>query len=112
MVASAPLGAEQVDLMNARLLPMPDNGTLIAPASPTGLTISSMAGHMMRQLPEDQEHALAFAPADDLLDLPFLKDVPNLLAWVRPGEYCRQQRETRLYGDWLLVLASGRPWSS
>lgn len=79
MVASAPLGAEQVDLMNARLLTMPDNGTLIAPASPTGLTISSMAGHMMRQLSEDQEYALAFAPADDLLDLPFLKDVPNSL---------------------------------
>jgi NAD(P)-dependent dehydrogenase (short-subunit alcohol dehydrogenase family) len=51
---------------------------VIAPGG-AGLVISSMAGHMMRQLPEDQEHALAYAPADDLLDLPFLKDVPNSL---------------------------------
>jgi NAD(P)-dependent dehydrogenase (short-subunit alcohol dehydrogenase family) len=51
---------------------------VIAPGG-AGLIISSMAGHMMRQLPEDQEHALAFAPADELLDLPFLKDMPNSL---------------------------------
>jgi NAD(P)-dependent dehydrogenase (short-subunit alcohol dehydrogenase family) len=51
---------------------------VIAPGG-AGLIISSMAGHMMRPLPADQEHALAFAPADELLALPFLKDVPNSL---------------------------------
>lgn len=38
MVASVPFGAGQVDLMNARLLTMPDNDTLIAPALPTAMT--------------------------------------------------------------------------
>lgn len=51
---------------------------VIAPGG-AGLVISSMAGHMMPPLPEEQEHALAFTPADDLLDLPFLKNTPNSL---------------------------------
>jgi NAD(P)-dependent dehydrogenase (short-subunit alcohol dehydrogenase family) len=51
---------------------------VIAPGG-AGLIISSMAGHMARPLPADQEHALAFTPADELLALPFLKDVPNSL---------------------------------
>ena len=51
---------------------------VIAPGG-AGLIISSMAGHMMRQLPEDHELALAHLPADELLTLPFLKDVPNSL---------------------------------
>ena len=38
-----------------------------------GLIISSMAGHMMPELPPEQNHALAFTPADDLLALPFLQ---------------------------------------
>lgn len=48
-------------------------------AGGAGLIISSMAGHMMRQLPEHQEQALAHLPADELLALPFLKEVPNSL---------------------------------
>ena len=32
---------------------------------------------MMRPLPEDQERSLAFAPADELLDLPFIKAIAN-----------------------------------
>jgi NAD(P)-dependent dehydrogenase (short-subunit alcohol dehydrogenase family) len=51
---------------------------VIAPGG-AGLVISSMAGHMMPPLPADQEHALAFAPADELLGLPFLKEIPNSL---------------------------------
>ena len=44
-----------------------------------GLIISSMAGHMMGALPPEQDRALAFTPADQLLDLPFLnpESVPN-----------------------------------
>lgn len=46
-----------------------------------GLIISSMAGHMMPALPPEQDHALAYTPTDELLDLPFLKGdaVPNTL---------------------------------
>ena len=44
---------------------------VIAPGG-AGLIISSMAGHMLPALPADQDHALAFTPADELLKLPFL----------------------------------------
>lgn len=44
---------------------------VIAPGG-AGLVISSMAGHMIPQLPAEQEQALAFTPADELLALPFL----------------------------------------
>ncbi|CAB3733835.1 Diacetyl reductase [(S)-acetoin forming] [Paraburkholderia phenoliruptrix] len=46
-----------------------------------GLIISSMAGHMMPALPPAQDHALAYTPTDELLDLPFLQAdaVPNTL---------------------------------
>jgi NAD(P)-dependent dehydrogenase (short-subunit alcohol dehydrogenase family) len=51
---------------------------VIAPGG-AGLIISSMAGHMLPALPAEQDHALAFTPADDLLALPFLsaEAIPN-----------------------------------
>jgi NAD(P)-dependent dehydrogenase (short-subunit alcohol dehydrogenase family) len=51
----------------------------------SGLIVSSMAGHMMPSLPKEQNEALAFTPADDLLKLPFLgpEAVPNsMVAYV------------------------------
>lgn len=53
-------------------------GRVIAPGG-AGLVISSMAGHMSAALPAEQQHALAFTPADKLLALPFLgsEKVPN-----------------------------------
>src|SRR5271165_963987 len=50
-----------------------------------GLIVSSMAGHMSSGLPADQEHDLAFAPADELLAKPFLGPdaVPNsMVAYI------------------------------
>lgn len=47
-------------------------GRVIAPGG-AGLVISSMAGHMMPALPPERDRALAYTPADALLDLPFLK---------------------------------------
>ena len=38
----------------------------------SGLVVSSMAGYMSPALPKEQDHALAFTPADELLNLPFL----------------------------------------
>jgi len=51
---------------------------VIAPGG-AGLVVSSMAGHMSAGLPAEQEHDLAFAPADELLAKPFLGPdaVPN-----------------------------------
>jgi NAD(P)-dependent dehydrogenase (short-subunit alcohol dehydrogenase family) len=43
---------------------------VIAPGG-AGLVVSSMAGHMSAGLPAEQEHDLAFAPADELLAKPF-----------------------------------------
>jgi NAD(P)-dependent dehydrogenase (short-subunit alcohol dehydrogenase family) len=53
---------------------------VIAPGG-AGLIISSMAGHMMPALTPEQDHALAYTPADQLLDLPFLQPeaIPNTL---------------------------------
>lgn len=50
-----------------------------------GLVVSSMAGHMMPSLPKEQNQALAFTPADELLKLPFLGPaaVPNsMVAYI------------------------------
>lgn len=47
-------------------------GQVVAPGG-AGLIISSMAGHMLPPLTAEQDQALAFTPADELLDLPFLK---------------------------------------
>jgi len=44
---------------------------VIAPGG-AGLVISSMAGHMLPPLSDKQNRALAFTPADELLNLPFL----------------------------------------
>lgn len=51
----------------------------------SGLIVSSMAGHMMPSLPKEQNQALAFTPADELLKLPFLDpdSVPNsMMAYI------------------------------
>lgn len=49
---------------------------VIAPGG-AGLIISSMAGHMLPALTAEEDHALAFTSADELLDLPVVKSVPN-----------------------------------
>jgi NAD(P)-dependent dehydrogenase (short-subunit alcohol dehydrogenase family) len=73
-------------------------------AGGAGLIISSMAGHMMPPLPADQEHALAFAPADELLDLPFLKGdaVPNSLVGymiAKRANHLRVQAAAMSWGE-------------
>jgi hypothetical protein len=48
-----------------------DFGRVIAPGG-AGIVIASMAGHMFPPFASEQEHALAHAPTDELLALPFL----------------------------------------
>jgi NAD(P)-dependent dehydrogenase (short-subunit alcohol dehydrogenase family) len=60
-----------VDLYGAALV-FEEFERVIAPGG-AGLIISSMAGHMIPSLPPEQDYALAFAPADELLALPFLQ---------------------------------------
>ena len=47
-------------------------GDIVAPGA-AGVVIASMAGHMMGELPADQQKELATAPADQLLKLPFVQ---------------------------------------
>ncbi|BBF82691.1 SDR family oxidoreductase [Asticcacaulis excentricus] len=78
-------------------------GEVIAPGG-SGLIISSMAGHMMRQLPEADEKSLAETPADQLLSLPCLQSeaVPNtLVAYMvaKRANFLRVQAEAIRWGE-------------
>ena len=70
----------KVDLYGTALV-FEEFETVIAPGG-AGLIISSMAGHMLPALTPEQDHALAYTPADELLALPFLQGdaIPNTLA--------------------------------
>jgi NAD(P)-dependent dehydrogenase (short-subunit alcohol dehydrogenase family) len=78
-------------------------GRVIAPGG-AGLIISSMAGHMSAALPPEQDHALAFTPADELLQLPFLsaEAVPNsIVAYIlsKRANHVRVQAESIKWGE-------------
>ena len=76
-------------------------GEVIA-AGGAGLIISSMAGHMLPPLTPEQNKALAFTPADGLLDLPFLRQaVPDsMVAYMmaKRGNHLRVQAEAMRWG--------------
>jgi len=69
----------EVDLYGSAVV-FEEFGKVIASGG-AGLIVSSMAGHMMRQLPEEDEKQLAHAPADELLSLSCLRRdaIPNTL---------------------------------
>lgn len=76
-------------------------GEVIA-AGGAGLIISSMAGHMLPPLTSEQNHALAFTPADELLDLPFLKAVPDSMVgymMAKRANHLRVQAEAIRWGE-------------
>ncbi|MGJ7511492.1 SDR family oxidoreductase [Variovorax sp. GT1P44] len=69
-----------------------------------GLIVSSMAGHMMPELPLEQNHALAFTPADDLLALPFLQrdTVPNSMVryvYAKRANHLRVKAAAMSWGE-------------
>ena len=61
----------EVDLYGSALV-FEEFERVIAPGG-AGLIVSSMAGYMLPALTPEQDHALAFTPADELLALPFLQ---------------------------------------
>lgn len=76
---------------------------VIAPGG-AGLMISSMAGHMMPALPQEQDKALAFTPTEELLDLPFLKGdaIPNTLVaymMAKRANHLRVQASAMSWGE-------------
>jgi NAD(P)-dependent dehydrogenase (short-subunit alcohol dehydrogenase family) len=92
----------EVDLYGSAVV-FEEFGKVIASGG-AGLIISSMAGHMMRQLPEEDERQLAHAPADQLLALPCLQPeaIPNtLVAYMvaKRANILRVQAEAMRWGE-------------
>lgn len=76
---------------------------VIAPGG-AGLIISSMAGHMAAPLFKEDDHALAFTPADELLALPVLSGeaIPNsMVAYIvsKQANHVRVQAESIKWGE-------------
>jgi NAD(P)-dependent dehydrogenase (short-subunit alcohol dehydrogenase family) len=65
----------RVDLYGAALV-LERFGNVIAPQG-AGVAIASMAGHMMGDLPSDQQKDLATAPLEELLALPVVQSVTD-----------------------------------
>ena len=90
-----------VDLYGAALI-FEAFGEVIAQGG-AGLIISSMAGHMIPQLSPERNQALAFTPADELLDLSFLKEeIPDsMVAYImaKRANHLRVQAEAIRWGE-------------
>lgn len=76
---------------------------VIAPGG-AGLIISSMAGHMAAPLSKEDDHALAFTPADELLALPVVSGeaIPNsMVAYIvsKQANHLRVQAESIKWGE-------------
>jgi NAD(P)-dependent dehydrogenase (short-subunit alcohol dehydrogenase family) len=73
-------------------------------AGSAGVVVSSMGGHMLPALDPDADRALAFTPADELLDLPILSPeaVPNsgvAYALSKRANHLRVQAAAVTWGD-------------
>lgn len=92
----------EVDLYGSAVV-FEEFGKVIA-AGGAALIISSMAGHMMRQLPEADERLLASTPADEILGLACLQPdaIPNtLVAYMvaKRANFLRVQAEAMRWGE-------------
>lgn len=92
----------EVDLYGAAVV-FEEFEKVIAPGG-AGIIISSMAGHMMPALTPEQDHALAYTPADELLNLPFLQAdaIPNTLVaymMAKRANHLRVQAAAMSWGD-------------
>lgn len=92
----------EVDLYGSAVV-FEEFGAVIAQGG-AGLIISSMAGHMMRQLPPEDEKQLAETPVDQLLSLPCLQAerIPNtLVAYMvaKRANFLRVQAEAIRWGE-------------
>lgn len=80
----------QVDLYGTSLL-MEVFGKIIAEGG-SGVVISSQSGHRLPALPQDQNEALATAPCDELLQLPFLREITDTLKAYQYSKRCNVLR--------------------
>lgn len=80
----------QVDLYGTSLL-LEEFGKIIAEGG-SGVVISSQSGHRLPALPQDQNEALATAPCDELLQLPFLREITDTLKAYQYSKRCNVLR--------------------
>jgi len=80
----------EVDLYGTAML-LEEFGKVIAPGG-SGVVISSQSGYRMPALTAEQDELLATAPADELLDLDFVKGVNDTLHAYQMSKRCNSLR--------------------
>ena len=98
--SQAPVSAIlKVDLYGTAVL-LEEFGKIIADGG-SGVIISSQSGHRLPALPEDQNTALATTPTEELLNLPFLKEITDTLKayqYAKRGNCLRVMYEAARWG--------------
>ena len=80
----------RVDLYGTSVL-LEEFGKVIAEGG-SGVIISSQSGHRLPALPQEQNGALATTPVDELLQLPFLKEINDTLKAYQYSKRCNVLR--------------------
>ena len=80
----------KVDLYGTSVL-LEEFGKAIAEGG-SGVVISSQSGHRLPALPEDQNDALATAPTEELLSLPFIASITDTLKAYQYSKRCNVLR--------------------
>ena len=80
----------RVDLYGTSVL-LEEFGKVIAEGG-SGVIISSQSGHRLPALPQEQNDALATTPVNELLDLPFLKEINDTLKAYQYSKRCNVLR--------------------
>ena len=81
----------QVDLYGTSVL-LEEFGKIIAPEG-SGIVISSQSGHRLPPLAEEENRLLATSPVDELLQLPFIRDIDDTL---RAYQYSKRTNVLRV----------------
>ncbi len=80
----------RVDLYGTSVL-LEEFGKVIAEGG-SGIIISSQSGHRLPALPQEQNDALAMSPTDELLQLPFIKEINDTLKAYQYSKRCNVLR--------------------
>ncbi|MBQ7690780.1 MAG: SDR family oxidoreductase [Muribaculaceae bacterium] len=80
----------RVDLYGTSVL-LEEFGKVITEGG-SGIIISSQSGHRLPALPQEQNDALAMTPCDELLQLPFIKDIDDTLKAYQYSKRCNVLR--------------------
>ena len=80
----------RVDLYGTSVF-LEEFGKVIAEGG-SGVIISSQSGHRLHALPQEQNDALATTPADELLQLPFIREIDDTLKAYQYSKRCNVLR--------------------